>query len=153
MRTLRNFLFLVLTVSTLFSCEKYQPTFHKIKYEITLIEGADPVGSPILNDVTCKPFYKEDGEPVFPTIVEQVPYTWDYEYWQLVDGEPVSFSFSPTADYMFKMSIYIDDVLVSWKIVDTDNSGNYYAYQGVDQGGLDESGKPDYPVIKFTYKE
>ncbi len=136
-----------------YSCKKYQPNFHKIKYEVIVYEGSDPVGTPIMNSMLCKPFYKDEEEPQFPTIIGQVPYTWDYEYWQLVDGEPVTFSFSPTADYLFQIAIYIDGVLVSRKVIDTSNSGDYYAYQGIEQEGLDNSGKPNYPVIEFTYHE
>lgn len=145
-------LFLVIGL-TIPSCKKEEIKFHKIKFEVNVFEGSDPVGTPVMNSMVCSPYYKDEAEPAFPTTLGQVPYTWDYEYWQLVDSEPVVFSFSPSVDYMFEMLIYIDGVMVSRKVIDTSNSGDYYAYQGIEQSGLDESGKPNYPVIKFTYHE
>ena len=146
-------LFLVIGL-TISSCKKEEIKFHKIKFEVTVFEGSkNGPNFPVMNSVVCKPYYKDEEEPIFPTVLGQVPYTWDYEYWQLVDGEPVVFSFSPTVDYMFEMVIYIDGVMISRKVIDTSNSGEYYAYQGIEQNGLDESGEPNYPVIKFTYHE
>jgi len=153
MKNIIKYILLITLGLNFVSCQKEEIKFHKIKFEVNIFEGSDPTGVPVMNSMVCKPYYKDDVEPTFPTILGQVPYTWDYEYWQLVDGEPVVFSFSPTVDYMFEMVIYIDGVMVSRKVIDTSNSGDYYAYQGIEQEGLDTSGKPNYPVIQFTYHE
>lgn len=151
---MRNFIInLLIVLSSVFvftGCKKYQPEFHKVKFEIEFYD-VPPFGSSNALDVLCRPQY--DDEPaVIHKEYTSPGYIWDYEYWQLVDGEEVKFIVNPQLYYHFTMRVYIDGTLISERELVT-STVTYYSTYTLYMNGPNEDSDTEYSVIRFTYHE
>ena len=104
---------LVLLTVTFSSCKKFNEDYHRVRFHIEFINGCEAGFSNFI-EVDCKPDYSND-EPVLPLSVIEPGYEWDYEFWQLKDGDEVKFSVLPQQGYRFIMSVYVDEELVSYR--------------------------------------
>lgn len=137
-------LFLSLLVLLLLSCNKEKT--HKVRFEVVFLEDCVSCMADFV-DVLCTPSYS-DQEPEIHASHIVVDYRWYYEYWALKDGDKVVFSVLPTGDeYRFRLNIYIDDVLVSYR-----ESYGENGLTTIDQWGLN-SGNYNTSTIEFIYNE
>lgn len=149
MKNLIKYIFVALITVLTLSCEK-EPRFHKVKFELVFSEEPNNGNSNMI-DVTCEPNYMDDAPVISPDFIDP-GYVWTYEYWQLKDGDEITFIVSPQLSYRFVMNVYVDDVLMSSRsIVTSDNT--YYATITEDQWGLNNEEDTNYPIIKFYYYE
>lgn len=139
----------IVTVLTFTSCEK-EPSLHKLKFELVFSEEPNN-GNSNLIDVTCEPYYLEDGPQISSALIDP-GYTWTYEYWGLEHGDEVTFIVSPQLSYRFVMNIYVDDILVSSRSIVTSDD-TYFATITESQFGLNNEETTNYPIIKFNYYE
>ena len=146
-------LFYILILSVLFfSCKKEEKN-HKVKYEIEFIEDCE-FGYSDMIDVNCTPHYNETQSDL-PNINKehiQSGYKWKYEYWQLHNGDKVTFTVMPQQGYHFVMRVYVDNKLVSYREVTT-GYGAYYVTTTVDIWGVNNEASMDGPIIEFIYSE
>lgn len=144
---IKKILFHVLVLVSLLSftsCKKENN--HKIKFEVEFIQDCDNCYADYFA-VNCTPHYSNEKPGITASYVT-TGYVWDYEYWQLKDGEKVTFSVSPTGEgYHFKMNVYIDDKLVSYR-----ECYGPYGTVVIDQGGINNS-TVESGVIEFIYNE
>lgn len=141
---IKKFLYFVLISFLLFSCKKENN--HKIKFEVEFIQDCDNCYADYFA-INCTPHYSED-EPSFSASQVTTGFVWDYEYWQLKDGDKVKFAVSPTGDgYQYRMNIYIDGELVSFR-----ECYGPYGTVVIDEGGINNS-QVESGVIEFTYYE
>lgn len=135
---------LIIFIFSLSSCKKKD--YHKIKFEVVFIQDCDNCFADYFA-VNCTPHYS-DEEPAISASDVTTGYVWKYEYWQLKDGDKVKFAVSPTGDsYHFKMNVYVDDQLVSYR-----ECYGPYGTVVIDQGGINNS-LVESGVIEFTYFE
>ena len=80
-------LLIILTV-IFSSCKK--ENYHKVRFHIEFIDVTEGGYSNFIN-VGCSPYYDDEEEPTLYLSLIEPGYEWDYEYWQLQDGEKVSF--------------------------------------------------------------
>jgi hypothetical protein len=102
-------------------------------------------------DVNCSPNY-DDDPPVIHKELIQPSYEWDYEYWNLVDGQEVKFIVNPQLSYWFTMKVYVDGELISTRECVT-SSQTYYSTQTLSQSGLNNDELTNAPIISFYYYE
>lgn len=144
-----TFILFLITLFTFTSCEK-EPTYHKVRFELTFLEEPSNGNSNMI-DVNCVPHYSDED----PTIVAsniQPGYVWSYEYWEVVDGDKITFIVNPQLSYRFEMRVYVDGELISYrKIVTSDN--NYYETIVEDEWGLNNEADVEYSIISFYYYE
>ncbi len=110
-----------------------------------------PVGSSDFIEVSCSPNYDNDPPRIYKDYITP-GYEWDYEFWQLKNGDEVKFIVNPQLYYWFVMEVYVDDVLVSTREVVT-SSQTYYATETLTQTGLNNDEETNFPVISFYYNE
>ena len=135
---------LVLLTVTFSSCKK--ETYHRIKFEIEFIEDCDNCVADYFA-INCTPHYS-DEEPVLPASEVVDGWVWTYEYWTLKDGDDVVFSVSPTgSEYRFKMKVYIDGMLVSYR-----ECYGPYGTVIIDEWGINNT-QQELGLIEFTYYE
>ena len=150
MTRLIKILFLSLIVFMFTSCKK-EPKMHKIKYEITFIQTPD-YGYTNWMELGVTPAYYGDYnyDPQNPSINYDIAKTghWDYEYWELKDGDKVSFTLWTAPGYYYEMRIYIDGTEVSYKKLYSDGSGTTDIEA---ESGWNDSTTDTY--IEFTYYE
>lgn len=142
----KKFIYIILIsfLLILSSCKK--ENYHKIKFEVEFIQDCDNCYADYFA-VNCTPHYS-DEEPGISTSQVTTGYVWDYEYWMLEDGDEVKFTVSPTgSEYQYRMNVYIDDVLVSYR-----ECYGPYGTVVIDEGGLNNS-QVESGVIEFTYYE
>lgn len=146
------YLFLVLSIFVFSSCKK-EPKYHKIKYQITFLE-LPSFGTSNYLEVQAVPAYQNeynyDNAAPYITQNQTTDGLWEYEYWQLQDGDEIYFFLWAQLDYHYELRIFIDDVEVSYKRVKISNS-NYFSALEVEDDGLDDS--PGDQSIEFTYHE
>lgn len=136
MKRLIGLIVLIIFSLILFSCSNTNQE-HRIKFQIEFFES--PLnGTGDFIDVISKPNYVSD-EPVINKEYCQPGYVWTYEYWELKSGDQVYFSVMPQTAYHFMMSLYIDDELVSYKMITT-GVGSYYVTSCSDWGGIGTEG-------------
>ena len=119
------FLVVILTLG-LTSCEKHDNNFHRVRFHLTFKE-VPPVGASDFIEVNCSPNYDNDPPVIYKDYITP-GYEWDYEFWQLKNGDEVQFIVNPQLHYWFVMEVYVDDVLVSTREVVT-SSQTYYSKQ------------------------
>lgn len=133
---------LILTVT---SCKK-EPRMHKITYDITFIETPS-YGYTNFMELGCTPAYMGDYnyDPQNPSINYDIAKSghWDYEYWELKDGDKVHFSLWAADGYYFEMRVFIDGSEVSYK--------KMYGSTIVEEYGINNSDLSS--SIEFTYYE
>lgn len=142
----KKFIYVVLIpfLLILSSCKK--ENYHKIKFEVEFIQDCENCFADYFA-VNCTPHYS-DEEPGISASQVTTGYVWDYEYWALKDGDKVVFSVSPTgAEYHYRMNVYIDGVLVSYR-----ECYGPYGTVVIDEGGLNNS-QQEMGLIEFTYYE
>jgi hypothetical protein len=150
MRNLVKYILIVLIGFLGFTSCKKEPAYHKLKFELIFSEEPNNGNSNFI-EVNCSPKYGDEPPEISRNIIEP-GYVWTYEYWELKDGDAVSFVVSPQLSYRFTMNVYVDGTLVSSrKIVTSDNT--YYATITEEQFGLNNSENTNYPVIDFIYYE
>lgn len=142
----------LLVIFSLFltSCKKYEKNYHKVRFHLTFKE-VPPVGSSDFIDVNCTPKYNEEPPKIYKDYLT-AGYEWDYEFWQLEDGQEVKFIVNPQLYYWFVMEVYVDGVLVSSREVVT-SSQTYYSTQTLNQSGLNNDELTNFPIISFYYYE
>lgn len=143
---LKRFVYFILIFFSLFlsSCKK--DNYHKIKFEVVFIQDCDNCYADYFA-VNCTPHYS-DEEPGITASQVTTGYVWTYEYWKLKNNDKVVFSVSPTGEgYHYRMNVYVDDVLVSYR-----ECYGPYGTVVIDQGGINNS-QQDMGVIEFTYHE
>lgn len=140
----------IISFITLISCNKHEQDFHKVRYHLTFHQVPQPGNSNAL-DVVCTPYYDEDPAKIFKEIVTP-GYEWDYEFWQLTNGQEVKFIVNPQLSYWFTMEVYIDGTLMSSRECVTSNQ-TYYSTQTLNQSGLNNDENTNAPVISFYYYE
>jgi len=146
---MKKILLLILTVLTIFSsCKK--DDYHNVKFHIEFIEDCENGYSDGI-EVSCSPHYSDEEPTIYKQLIDE-GYEWDYEYWQLKDGDRVIFTVLPQQGYRFIMSIYIDDVLISYREIKT-HYGGYYATTVEDEWGLNNESDEDMGIIEFYYYE
>ena len=153
MKNLFKKLFFVITIITtlLFSsCQKHEENFHKVRFHLTF-KQVPPTGVSDFIDVSCTPNYDEEPPKIYKDYITE-DYVWEYEFWQLKDGDKVEFIVNPQLYYWFVMEVYIDNVMVSSREVVT-SSQTYYTTQTLNQSGLNNDEETDFPVISFYYYE
>jgi hypothetical protein len=143
------FLVVILTLG-LTSCEKHDNNFHRVRFHLTFKE-VPPVGASDFIEVNCSPNYDNDPPVIYKDYITP-GYEWDYEFWQLKNGDEVQFIVNPQLHYWFVMEVYVDDVLVSTREVVT-SSQTYYATETIFQSGLNNDEETNFPVISFYYNE
>lgn len=143
----KKFLYLVFIIIFFFglnSCNK--ETYHRVKFEVVFIQDCDNCYADYFA-ITCTPHYS-DEEPTLSASNVTTGYVWDYEYWVLKDGDKVVFNVSPTgSEYHFRLNVYIDGVLVSYR--------ECYGPLGtviLDEGGINNT-QSETATIEFTYYE
>jgi hypothetical protein len=135
---------LVLLTVTFSSCKK--ETYHRIKFEVEFIEDCDNCVADYFA-INCTPHYS-DEEPGISASDVTTGYVWDYEYWALKDGDKVVFNVSPTGEeYHFKINVYIDGLLVSYR-----ECFGPYGTVLIDQWGINNT-QSENATIEFTYYE
>lgn len=142
----KKFIYIVLIsfLLILSSCKK--ENYHKIKFEVEFIQDCNNCYADYFA-VNCTPHYS-DEEPGISASQVTTGYVWDYEYWMLEDGDEVKFAVSPTGSkYQYRMNVYVDDVLVSYR-----ECYGPYGTVVIDEGGLNNS-HVESGVIEFTYYE
>lgn len=139
-----HYMVIFITLFIITSCQK--ESFHKIKFEVEFIQDCQDCIADYFH-INCTPKYADEDPKL---CVSQISdgYVWDYEYWALRDGDRVNFSVLPTAEgYQYRMNIYIDGVLVSYR--------ECYGESGsevIDEWGLNNNQRPSGTII-FTYYE
>lgn len=138
------------------SCKK-EPKLHKIKYQVTFIEIPSWYNSNAI-DVTAVPCYygdynndvDENGNVIEPYIDynQTQDGLWEYEYWQLQDGDKVRFHLSAQLSYYYELRVFIDGVEVSYKKIKISDD-NYYQVIDLEESGLDDT--PGDSDIDFVY--
>ncbi len=78
---------LVLLTITFSSCQKHEENFHRVRFHLTFKE-VPPVGVSDFIDVTCKPNYENEPPQIYKDYITP-GYEWDYEFWQLKDGDKI----------------------------------------------------------------
>jgi len=140
------YLFIFITLSLFNSCKK--ENFHKIKFEVEFIQDCDNCIGYNVVLVGCKPKYIGDEIEEIDTQNIYDGFVWDYEYWELVDGDEVSFSVQPiNPGYVYEIRVYIDGEMVSYR-----KCRGPHGNDVIDEWGLNNSGV-EMGVIKFTYYE
>ena len=135
---------IVLLTITFSSCKK--ETYHRIKFEVEFIEDCDNCVADYFA-INCTPHYS-DEEPGISASDVTTGYVWDYEYWALKDGDKVVFNVSPTGEeYHFKINVYIDGLLVSYR-----ECFGPYGTVLIDQWGINNT-QSENATIEFTYYE
>jgi hypothetical protein len=152
---MKKFLYiLILSFLTILSvsCKK-QPKLHKIKYQITFLEIPHWASSNYL-EVQAYPAYQNeynyDTDAPYITYNQTQDGLWEYEYWELKDGDDVYLFLWAQLDYHFELRVFIDDVEVSYKRIKISDS-NYFSAIEIDEEGLDDT--PGDQSIEFTYHE
>jgi hypothetical protein len=151
MTRLIKILFLSLITFMFISCKK-EPKMHKIKYRIEFIQTPD-FGNTDWIELTAGPVYeteynKGDQFASISPEIASVNREWEYDYWQLVSGDEVTFGLWTAKDYYYRLYVYIDGDLVSSKRVYQDDNGII----DVDENyGIDDDSNGQY--ITFTYYE
>jgi len=136
-----SYLFLVLVV---FSCKKQN--LHKLKFKFEVIEDCQSCYSDYFS-VSCKPRYS-DQQPKIHAGQLETGSVWEYEYWELKDGDEVIFNVSPTGmSYTYRISVYVDDKIVSYR-----ECYGPYGKTILTDWGLNNA-KQDESLIKFYYYE
>ena len=141
---------LVLLTVTFSSCKKFNEDYHRVRFHIEFIEVTEGGYSNFI-DVGCEPYYEDEENPKLNLNLIEPGYEWDYEYWQLKNGDKVSFIIMPQQGYRFIMSVYIDDIMVSYKEIQN-FYGGYYATTVLDEGGINNVSE-DMAYIEFIYYE
>ncbi len=137
---------LIISLILFSSCKKIN--YHKLKFEVTFIQDCyDCYGYDVIT-VGCIPKYSDDNIREIDTQNIYDGFVWSYEYWELVDGDKVSFAVLPiNYGYHFLIKVYVDDKLVSFR--------ECYGVNGnilIDQGGLNNS-NGDIGHITFNFYE
>jgi len=148
---MKKILFLILATLTIFtfSCKK-ENDYHKVKYHVIFIEDCEDGYSNDI-DIACSPHYSDEEPTIYPQSIN-ADYEWEYEYWKLQDGDEIMFIVSPQQGYRFIMSVYIDDVLMSFREIKT-HYGGYYITTIEDEWGLNNESDEDMGIIEFYYYE
>jgi hypothetical protein len=146
------FRFSILVISLLFfltTCKK-KPILHKLKYEIVFYI-TPPDWYPSITVLSAKPHYHDD-EPSWSKF--KPGDVWNYEYWELKDGDRVSLGLKGAAfengtgndlKWVYTLRVYVD--------------GEVYAQKRFGHNHPDvEVFGADYPsdyeeTLSFTYKE
>ena len=149
---LKKILYVSITIITLIfsSCQKHEENFHRVRFHLTFKE-VPPIGASDFIDVTCKPNYENEPPEIYKDYIT-AGYEWDYEFWQVKNGDKIEFIVNPQLYYWFVMEVYVDGVLVSSREVVT-SSQTYYATQTLNQSGLNNNEDTNFPVITFYYYE
>lgn len=153
MKNLLNKIFFitVTAIIVLFSsCQKHEENFHKLRFHLSFKE-VPPTGFSNSIEVLCSPDYDDDPAEIYAKYTTE-GYEWDYEFWQLKDGDEVQFIVRPQLYYWFVMEVYIDDVLISSREMVT-SKDTYYSTQTLGQSGLNNEASTNFPVISFYYYE
>jgi hypothetical protein len=143
--------FIILTTIVLISCKK-EERLHRIKYVIEFIQTPD-FGYTNWLELTVTPVYQTEynyGEH-FPSLspsFASASRRWEYDYWEMKDGDMVELGLWTAKDYYYKLYVYIDDVEVSYKKVFIDDEGQYDI---VEETGLDDNLNDNN--ITFRYSE
>jgi hypothetical protein len=143
---IKRFIYTLLVLLTVIfsSCKK--ETYHRIKFELEIIENCDNCFADVFL-VDCFPQYTEDAIGISKSDMVD-GYVWSYEYWSLKDGDDIVFSASPTKEgYRFKLNIYIDNVLVSYR-----ECYGPYGVVTIDEWGINNN-EQELGIIEFTYYE
>jgi hypothetical protein len=145
---MKNILYYILITLISFptiSCKK-QPNLHKIKYELDFHQVPN-YGYTNFLELGATPCYQGEYNysQEWPAIDYDIAKSghWDYEYWELKDGDLVTFSLWAANDYYYDMRIYIDGEEVSYK--------KMYGTQVIEQSGIDDATSDIQ--ITFTYYE
>lgn len=140
MKNLIKLFTIVFICGSFFSCEKEDET-HRIKYTIEYLEKYEYAPTNHVSLVT-RPCYEEDRS-LTPTFDQDL---WEVEYGGLMKGDDVYFLISVYyPGYRCKISIHIDDELVSYK----DIYYGDYGFTTIDEFGLDDKEGDD--AISFKY--
>jgi hypothetical protein len=151
MRNILKYISIVfISLITLISCNKHENDFHKVRYHITFHQIPQPGYSNAI-DVICTPNYDDEPPLIFKEVITP-GYEWDYEFWQLTDGEEVKFIVNPQLSYWFTMEVYVDDELISSRECVT-SSQTYYSTQTLNHSGLNNDENTNAPIISFYYYE
>ena len=146
-----NKLFIILfTFLSFISCKK--DSTHKLKYLVEF-EKVPEYGYSNQMSLLVSPVYPEDnlGPAISPRIADKNR-EWDYEYWELSNGDKIQFGFGYlTKGYVYKLYIYIDDELVSYKEVAVVERLGSPEHVILDEYGLDDKSGDKY--IDFTFNE
>lgn len=155
---MKNIIYLVLVISTIFfvSCEKETNT-HKIKYQIKFLE-LPMYGVSNYLEVEASPSYLGEynnslnsyGNLIKPYIdnSQAQDSLWEYEYWELKNGDYVEFNLLAQLDYHYELRVFIDDVEVSYKRVKIHDS-QYFGIEHIETLGLDNT--PNDSSIDFIF--
>lgn len=134
------------------SCKK-QPKNHKVRYVIDFIEVPHWASSNFI-EVGALPSYQNEYN--YDTIAPYITYDdtktghWEYEYWELKDGDEIYFNVWGQLDYYYEMRVFIDDVEVGYKKIKVSET-DYFAYTVIEESGFDDDlGDTD---ITFTYHD
>jgi hypothetical protein len=148
----KNLFYLLIFSLFIFSCKK-EDKDHKVKYELEFIEDCQPGYSDMI-DVNCTPHYNDVQSDIPYINKEQIQYgyKWKYEYWQLHNGDKVTFTVMPQQGYHFIMRVYVDGNLLSYREIIT-GYGGYYVTSTIDIGGINNKVNYDGAVIEFVYSE
>tara|TARA_R110002012_G_scaffold172430_2_gene337329 strand:- start:53 stop:514 length:462 start_codon:yes stop_codon:yes gene_type:complete len=145
-------LLLLLTITTTFSCSKESKN-HKVKFQLRFIEVPKWYSTSYLG-VTASPHYENEynGDGIAPYITREqtLDGIWEYEYWELKDGDEVFFELLAQKKYHYEMRVFIDDTEVSYKRFKMSDDDFFQAVE-YEERGWDET-KHDYD-IRFTYRE
>lgn len=138
-------IFLVL-LFTFISCKKKE-TYHKISYEIKMLEIPTNGASNFIEVIT-KPC---DLEKVPKIDRFNVPLIWRYDYYGLKKGDEIIFSVDGQLSYRYEMRLYIDDIEVSYlKIKTSDNT--YYSTIVEERSGINDWKNSQSGFINFIYQ-
>ena len=154
---MRKLLYIFILLSFVFTSCKKEPKSHRIKFQITFLE-LPSYGTSNYLEVTAQPCYygeynnsvDENGNLIQPYIDynQASDGLWEYEYWQLKDGDKVMFSLTAQLDYWYELRVFIDDVEVSYKKVKV-SEHTYFAVEDLEESGWDDT--PGDSYIDFTY--
>jgi len=137
-------IFFLLVIS--FSCKK-EPKKHKLTYEVNFFQTPS-VGHSNFIDITSMPL--DGAKP--PIDRFNIPKTWRYECYNLIQGDKIVFAVNGQLSYFFEMHLYIDDKEVSYlkaKVSD----GSYYALKVLEVRGLNDYANEGVSMIGFVYQE
>lgn len=136
--------FISITLFTFNSCKK--EINHQIRFEVEFIQDCDNCYADYFS-IRLEPHYLDQKPKIFASNIT-TGYVWKYEYWSLKDGDEVIFTVSPTGgEYRYKMNVYIDDILVSYR-----ECYGPYGVILIDEWGLNNSNSEN-GTINFTYYE
>lgn len=146
---------LILVCVILTSCKK--DNLHKIKFQITFLEIPEWYQSNMI-EVYLNPYYSgkynystnENGVPIAPSIDYEMTTDglWEYEYWELKNGDRVTFSIWGQLKYHYELRVFIDEKEVSYKRIKISNQ-NYNSSIGYEENGRDDT--PGDGVIDFIF--